>query len=311
MRDLFFRQYRSITAVDKISFTVEPGEILGYIGPNGAGKSTSIKMLTGVLKPSSGNVSVMSFDPFKDRKAYAKHIGVVFGQRTQLWWDIAVFESFSLLAKIYEVEKSAFCARLEILSEVLDLKPLLSTSVRKLSLGQRMRCDLAASMIHNPKILFLDEPTIGLDAVAKDNVRKFLRRINKEFNTTIILTTHDLKEIEELCARIIVIDKGRKVFDGLLELIKSLSGLKHQMCVDFVTEPPEQELKSLFSGKVVLEKKGERRLIMAYDPKGVSTVEILRAIMQHHEVADINISQPSIEEIVTKLYREGGNDGLY
>ena len=212
--DLFQREYRDVVAVESISFSVDKGELIGYIGPNGAGKSTSIKMLTGILKPTGGEMLVNGFHPYRQRKVYTKHIGVVFGQRTQLWWDIAVIESFKLLAKIYQVGDADFTERLGRLTEILDLGAVLRLPVRKLSLGQRMRCDLAASLLHNPKVLFLDEPTIGLDTVGKDAIRGFLRQVNREYDTTIILTTHDLKEIEELCKRIIVLDKGKIIYDG-------------------------------------------------------------------------------------------------
>ena len=210
IQNLFVRDYRTVAAVDRVSFSIDRGEMVGYIGPNGAGKSTSIKMLTGILVPTSGEIRINGFVPFRQRRHYVKTIGVVFGQRTQLWWDIAVIESFKLLRRIYDVSQRDFDARMEHFDEILGIRDYLHTPVRKLSLGERMRCDLAAALLHNPPLLFLDEPTIGLDVVAKDHVRRFLRAINREFRTTVLLTTHDLDDIEELCRRIMIIDHGRR-----------------------------------------------------------------------------------------------------
>ena len=310
-KDLFHREYRELKAVDEISFTVNEGELIGYIGPNGAGKSTSIKMLTGILKPTSGEMQVLGFHPFRDRKRYTQSIGVVFGQRTQLWWDIAVVESLRLLGKIYEVPEAEYKIRLKMLCDILEIHDLLHTPVRKLSLGQRVRCDMAASLIHNPKVLFLDEPTIGLDAVAKDNVRNFLRKINKELRTTIILTTHDLKEIEELCHRIIILDKGHIIYDGGIDGIKSLPGLGKEIQIDFVAEAPLEDLNQRFQNRAVFKRESERRLVGSYDPRKLSTVELIQGVVNHHQVADLLISEPSIDEVVMKIYREGvGAQGI-
>src|ERR1041384_3676300 len=207
IENLFVREYKTVRAVDSVSFVIRPGEMVGYIGPNGAGKSTTVKMLTGILEPTSGVITVNGFIPYRDRTHYTRTIGVVFGQRTQLWWDIAVSESFRLLKRIYEVSDADYDARLQIFDRVLEIKRYLNTPVRKLSLGERMRCDLAASLIHNPPLLFLDEPTIGLDVVAKTNVRQFLKEVNQQFGTTMLLTTHDLTDIEELCKRLMIIDQ--------------------------------------------------------------------------------------------------------
>jgi len=305
MKDLFHRDYTVVQAVDGIDLRVEPGELLGYIGPNGAGKSTSIKMLTGILQPSGGEMNVMGFHPFRDRKAYTQRIGVVFGQRTQLWWDIAVIESFKLLAQIYRVPETDFRARLKTLSGVLELDDMLHTPVRKLSLGQRMRCDLAASLLHQPQMLFLDEPTIGLDAVAKDSIRSFLRYIHETLGTTIILTTHDLKEIEELCERIVVLDKGHIVYDGSLEAIKALPGLKREVQFDFPGEAPLDGIRSLFGDKLEIEREGERRLRGKYDPRVIPTGDLLKTILGRYEIADMSVTDPNIEEVIMKIYREG------
>lgn len=310
VKDLFSRDYQTLMAVDGIDLAVSEGELIGYIGPNGAGKSTSIKMLTGILKPTSGEMSVLGFHPYRERKLYTRHIGVVFGQRTQLWWDIAVIESFRLLARIYRVPEQSFRERLDGLSEILALGELLHQPVRKLSLGQRMRCDLAASLLHQPKILFLDEPTIGLDAVAKDAIRNFLRRINKEYRTTVILTTHDLQEIEELCNRVVILDKGRIIFDGPLTQIKSLPGLKRQLTVDFVGEAPLDGLSRAFERRVVFTRESERRVVGSFDPQTVPVPEVVREIVGNYEVADLSIAEPGIEEVVMKIYRDGVAAGV-
>src|SRR5246500_1652223 len=220
IQNLFVRDYRIVAAVDRVGFAIERGEMVGYIGPNGAGKSTTIKMLTGILVPTSGEIVVNSFVPFRQRTQYVKTIGVVFGQRTQLWWDIAVIESFKLLRRIYDVSQQDFDRRMGLFDEILGIREYLHTPVRKLSLGERMRCDLAAALLHNPPLLFLDEPTIGLDVVAKDHIRQFLRAINRNFQTTVLLTTHDLDDIEELCRRLMIIDHGRVLYDGPLSLLK-------------------------------------------------------------------------------------------
>lgn len=306
LKDLFHRRYRWLTAVDGISLEVEEGEMLGYIGPNGAGKSTSIKMLTGILKPTSGEISVWGFHPFRDRKSYTRHIGVVFGQRTQLWWDIAVRESFKLLAKIYEVPEPEYRQRMERLTEILQLDDFLGTAVRKLSLGQRMRCDLAASLIHNPKVLFLDEPTIGLDAVAKDRIRGFLRQVNQEFGTTILLTTHDLREIEELCRRILVLDRGRIIYDGGIGGIKAMPGLTRRVVVDFTREVSPADLSLLERPGVGCEAESGRRVVVTVDPRETTTADVVKQLLTALPVADLTVSEPDIEEVVMKIYREGG-----
>src|SRR5271168_2977823 len=220
IQNLFVRDYRTVAAVDRVSFSIQRGEMVGYIGPNGAGKSTSIKMLTGILVPTSGEAVVNGFVPYRQRRQYVRTIGVVFGQRTQLWWDIAVVESFKLLRRIYDVSQSDFDARMELFNSILNIRDYLHTPVRKLSLGERMRCDLAAALLHNPPLLFLDEPTIGLDVVAKHHIREFLRAINLQFQTTVLLTTHDLDDIEELCRRIMIIDRGTVLYDGPLARLK-------------------------------------------------------------------------------------------
>src|SRR5215471_9278772 len=238
LQNLFVREYITVNAVDRVSFTIQPGEMVGYIGANGAGKSTTIKILTGILVPTSGHVVANGSVPYRDRRRYTKELGVVFGQRTQLWWDIAVVESFKLLKEIYEIPDVGYRRRLDLFGEILGIGEYLHTPVRKLSLGERMRCDLAAALLHNPPLLFLDEPTIGLDVVAKDHIRHFLRAINERYRTTVLLTTHDLDDIEELCRRIMIIDHGALLFDG------PLAGLKERLLrtkqIKFILRDGEQ-----------------------------------------------------------------------
>lgn len=302
--DLFNRRYRPLRAVDGVSFRVEPGEIVGYIGPNGAGKSTTIKMLTGILVPTAGRIVVDGLVPHVDRQRFTRRIGVVFGQRTQLWWDIAVIESFRLLGKIYRVDAEKLASQIERLDAILDLKPLLRTPVRKLSLGQRMRCDLAASLLHEPPLLFLDEPTIGLDVVAKDSVRAFLRELNNEFRTTVLLTTHDLRDIEELCRRVIVIDHGKTLFDGPLSEMKARHAGTVHVEVDLTTEvdlDPFRDALGL-SDAVRWERKGPCRFRATFERAGLAPAELIKAILARFEIADVVIEEASIEEVVKRIY---------
>ncbi len=243
--NLFHRDYRALKAVDRIEFSIARGEMVGYIGPNGAGKSTTIKMLTGILVPTAGKVMANGFVPWKQRSAYTRTVGAVFGQRTQLWWDIAVQESFQLLKKIYEVPEADFRARMKHFDEILELGRYLQTPVRKLSLGQRMRCDVAAALLHNPPLVFLDEPTIGLDLVAKENIRQFLKEINRNYGTTMLLTTHDLSDIEELCRRLMVIDEGRLLFDGNLAELKNRFWKEHAVRIEVKDSEQGRKLESL------------------------------------------------------------------
>jgi ABC-2 type transport system ATP-binding protein len=235
LQDLFRREYNHITAVDEISFQIPKGEICGYIGENGAGKSTTIKMLTGILVPTSGDIKVNGFIPYKEREKFVRGIGVVFGQRSQLWWDIGVIESFQLLRKVYRVSEADYRSRLDELVQRLQLEDLLNRPVRKLSLGQRMRCELAASLLHNPAIVFLDEPTIGLDIVVKTEIREFLKSINQRYETTILLTTHDLQDIEALCSRVIMLDDGHIIYDGGLEELKNRWGKGKDIIFQFAS----------------------------------------------------------------------------
>jgi ABC-2 type transport system ATP-binding protein len=305
LQNLFVREYLTVHAVDHITFSIEPGEMVGYIGANGAGKSTTIKMLTGILVPTAGRIVVNGFVPWRDRRRYTKRIGVVFGQRTQLWWDIAVIESFKLLKEIYEVPETDYKRRLGLFSEILNLRDYLHTPVRKLSLGERMRCDLAASLLHNPPLLFLDEPTIGLDVVAKDRIREFLKEVNRLERTTVLLTTHDLSDIEELCRRIMIIDKGRILFDGdLREMKKRLA--KYNQVKFFLKDRAQAELVPQISADgIALERVDELTYLMRFDREKHSTAEVIRQLVNTLEVRDILVEEEPIEDIVKRIYLSG------
>lgn len=303
IQNLFVREYQMVRAVDRITFAIEPGEMVGYIGPNGAGKSTTIKMLTGILVPSSGEMRSNGLVPWKQRTAYVKTIGVVFGQRTQLWWDIAVVESFKLLRRIYGVSQRDFDERMELFHQVLGISDYLNTPVRKLSLGERMRCDLAAALLHNPPILFLDEPTIGLDVVAKDHIRKFLRAINERYRTTVLLTTHDLDDIEELCRRIMIIDHGRLLYDG------PLSELKHKLLrtkqIKFALRESDAAKalgRALAAEGLQAEAVDEMTYRVLFDRTRVSTAELIRKILAAGDIRDLLIEDEPIEEIIKRIY---------
>ena len=302
IQNLFVRDYRTVTAVDRVSFSINRGEMVGYIGPNGAGKSTSIKMLTGILMPTSGEIRVNGFVPFQQRHQYVSSIGVVFGQRTQLWWDIAVIESFKLLRRIYDVSQRDFDARMERFNEILGLNDYLYTPVRKLSLGERMRCDIAAALLHNPPLLFLDEPTIGLDVVAKDHIRQFLRAINREFRTTVLLTTHDLDDIEELCRRIMIIDHGKVLYDGALDQLKErLLRTKQIKCVlkDRAQAP---EIMAFSRADLNIEQVDELTFRIRFDRGKIATGDLIREILAVIEIRDLLIEDESIEQIVKRIY---------
>ncbi len=302
IQNLFVRDYTTVKAVDRVSFAVARGEMVGYIGPNGAGKSTSIKMLTGILMPSAGEARVNGFLPYRQRRQYVKSIGVVFGQRTQLWWDIAVVESFKLLRRIYEVPERDFRERMEKFNEILGIEDYLFTPVRKLSLGERMRCDLAAALLHNPPLLFLDEPTIGLDVVAKDQIRKFLRAINREFQTTVLLTTHDLDDIEELCRRIMIIDHGRLLYDGPLGLLKQKLLRTKQIKFAVKDSAEAATVQSLARDGLELEQVDQLTYRIRFDRTRVATADLIRQILNTVEVRDLLIEDEPIEEVVKRIY---------
>jgi ABC-2 type transport system ATP-binding protein len=302
--NLVHREYEDVTAVAGVSFAIEPGELVGYIGPNGAGKSTTIKMLTGILVPTDGEMRVGEFVPWRQRQDYVRTIGVVFGQRTQLWWDIAVIESFKLLRRVYQVPEGLFQERLTKFKQVLDLEPLLNIPVRKLSLGQRMRCDLVASLLHNPRILFLDEPTIGLDVLGKLGIREFLGHISRELGTTMLLTTHDLDEIEKLCQRVIIIDKGRILYDGGLAGLRERYAGDRRMTFQFDESFDLEAIKraTALPEGIVWEAVDPVHLKVTFRPKEIRPTDIIGRVIQQASVRDISIEETSIEDIVSRIY---------
>ena len=314
IKGLFSNEKVSKKAVDDISFIIEKGEIVGYIGSNGAGKSTTIKMMTGILNPTKGECLVDGINPNKNRKENAQNIGVVFGQRTQLWWDLPLSESFTILKEIYDVSDKDYEERMEFLNRVLELHEFFDRPVRTLSLGQRMRADLGAALLHNPKVLYLDEPTIGLDLVVKDNIRKAIREINEKYRTTVILTTHDIEDIEELCNRIIIIDEGKKIYDGSLEHLKDSYGTNRKISME-VKKP--EALKKLNLEKALGVKKedfstqldAENNIFtITFDKHKIHVPQILAAVMEVCEVTDIKLQETELAEIVKEIYNRGSAD---
>lgn len=307
LKTFFSNEYTAKKAVDDISFNIDKGEIVGYIGANGAGKSTTIKMMTGILVPTSGEVIVDGIVPFKNRIKNSKNIGVVFGQKTQLWWDLPVSETFFLLKHIYDISDNDYKHRMEFLNETLELEEFMLRPVRTLSLGQRMRADLAASLINNPKILYLDEPTIGLDVVVKENVRNAIKSINAEFGTTIILTTHDIPDIEELCNRIIVIDNGKKIYDGNLDNLKLKYGYMSSINLQIENPDININLNDEFnlSEENLTAALENKNLKVTFNKSKVSHVDILDFLIKKYKINDFSVSETGIEDIVKKLYRKG------
>jgi len=302
LRGLLRRRHRQVRALDALSFTVEQGELLGYIGPNGAGKSTTVKILSGILVPSAGHCSVDGVVPWRERARHVANIGVVFGQRTQLFWDLPVIESFELLRDIYRVPEAEYRKALDEVVGLLDLSPLLDTPTRQLSLGQRMRCDLAAALVHRPRLLFLDEPTIGLDAVSKQAVRSFVAELNKSRGVTVLLTTHDLDDIEALCRRVMVIAKGRLLVDGTLDTLRRRYGNARQLHVHLERPCAVHELDRPH----LIEQTGNR-FVLQFDPDVVAAPALIAAVTQRYPVRDLLVETPKIEDLVARLYRtEGG-----
>ncbi|CAH1224687.1 Vitamin B12 import ATP-binding protein BtuD [Paenibacillus allorhizoplanae] len=299
LRTLFSRQYKEKEAVRDVSFEIETGEFVGYIGPNGAGKSTTIKMLTGILHPTSGEVLIHGKSPQKQRKQVVRQLGVVFGQRSQLWWDLPVKDSYEILLAMYRVEAADAHRRLGELTELLDLKEILDTPVRKLSLGQRMRADLAASMLHDPDILFLDEPTIGLDVVAKRNIRGFLQTLNRDFGKTILLTTHDMDDIEQLCPRVIVINHGQIGYDGSIDELRDRIGLPTMMKVSYrgaIQVPDSWELPF----RVIAQE--SNRLTIACNRQELKAMDVLRIVSSWGDMDDVHMEEPEFEEVIQNVY---------
>ncbi len=295
---VFRPRYEDKLAVNRISFSVEPGEIVGYIGVNGAGKSTTIKMLTGILVPTSGLVRVLGRDPHRQRVANARDIGVVFGQRTQLWWDLAFIESLNLVAKIYQVPPARYKQLLDQFAETLELKELLHVPIRNMSLGQKMRAELAATLIHEPRVVYLDEPTIGLDLIVKERIREFIKQQNRTTQTTVILTTHDLGDIEELCPRVIIIDAGKLIYDGPISTVKERFGKYREITFETLGDvsafavPPGAEIVGTES----------RKLTLRFDRTITTASQVAHAVMNEIEVKDFSLAEPDLASIIKQIY---------
>ncbi|MCE5316796.1 MAG: ATP-binding cassette domain-containing protein [Parachlamydia sp.] len=298
IKNLFVRDHVTRTALDRISFQIQEGELVGYIGPNGAGKSTTVKILSGILVPDGGSVEVMGKTPWKHRQETVQQLGVVFGQRTQLWWDLPVIESFNLLRDIYRIPQKQYERTRDSLIASLELSKIVDVPARQLSLGQRMRCDIAASLLHSPKILFLDEPTIGLDAVSKFAVRDFIRKLNQEQKVTIFLTTHDMDDIESLCRRIIILNEGRIFLNGPLELLRSQIAPERRLILDLVderTQPDDPDAQVI--------KRENQRVWLRYNPYTTATPQLISRLTAKYPIRDLYVENPPIEEIIANFYR--------
>ena len=299
LRGIAHRRYRTVSALDGVSFEIEPGELVGYIGPNGAGKSTTVKVISGILVPDSGRCEILGRVPWRDRVAHVRNIGVVFGHRTQLWWDLPVVESFELLREIYRVPANDYATTLDELVQIMDLGPLMDVPVRQLSLGQRMRCDLAAALLHRPSILFLDEPTIGLDAVSKLAFRDSIKRFNRERGVTVILTTHDMDDIEALCTRVMVIGEGLILYDGALEALRESIAPERRLIID-LAEPDA----AVSDPDAVFVRREGRRVHLSFDPRHIPPADLIARIASRHPVRDLFVENPPIEEIIARMYSE-------
>ncbi len=299
VKALFLPKYENKVAVDDVSFSIDAGEMVGYIGVNGAGKSTTIKMLTGILVPTSGSVRVQGRDPHRERIANARDIGVVFGQRTQLWWDLAFIESLSLVAKIYQVPQQRYKQLLEQFAETLELNELLHVPIRNMSLGQKMRAELAATLIHEPRVVYLDEPTIGLDLIVKERIRAFIKEQNKARGTTVVLTTHDLGDIEELCQRIIIIDTGKLIYDGPITTIKERFGKFREISFETVSAAPGSvDLPS--GAEIILAE--PYRVRVRFDRTATTASQVAASLMNQLEVKDFSLSEPDLPAIIKQIY---------
>lgn len=299
-RSFIKREYRIVRAVDKVSFSIKKGEIVGYIGPNGAGKSTTIKMLSGILKPDEGIINIMGMDPTVDRIKYVKEIGVVFGQKSQLWWDIPAEDSFDLLKDIYKIPDDEYEKNKQELVKILHLEEIIKSPVRQLSLGERMKCELVASLLHSPKILFLDEPTIGLDAISKVIVRDFIKKINKLKKITVILTTHDMADIESLTDRLIMIGHGKKLYDGSVKDIKKK--YSNEKIVEVIYEGILKD--KIVNDKIDILEESQGLIRMKIDTRKIMVSDIVRKYSEVCEIKDINVIETGIDDIIYKLYKE-------
>ncbi|MBN1992688.1 MAG: ATP-binding cassette domain-containing protein [Anaerolineae bacterium] len=299
LRNLTIREAEIVRAVDGINFDIQPGELVGYLGPNGAGKSTTIKMLAGLLVPSGGELRVNGYVPWQDRQRYVAQIGAVFGQRTTLWWDLPVIESLDLLQHIYKIPPDRFRQNLDEFRTLLNLDSFLHTPVRALSLGQRMRADICAALLHNPPLLFLDEPTIGLDVVAKERIRQFIQHINRQRHTTIILTTHDLADVEKLCDRVMIIDRGKLLFDGQLATLQDRFGGKRELVVDFAEAYPEVGI----AGAEIVQQDGPR-VTYQFERGAITASALIGNLSARYRIRDLSVREPDIEATIRRIYEE-------
>lgn len=297
LANMFVPKYEYRQAVKDISFSIEEGEMVGFIGPNGAGKSTTIKMLSGILCPDSGEIRVGGYSPYKDRKKYVGNIGVVFGQKSQLQWDLPVIDSFELLKAIYRIPEELYQANLKRFTEMLQMESFLQQPVRQLSLGQRMRADIVAALLHSPKIVFFDEPTIGVDVVGKETIRQFIRELNEKDNITMIFTTHDMQDIEKVCDRLIIIDEGSKIYDGELSGIREKFGTTRQLDVEFLQD---YDIVPMEHVEVVSMDGRKKRFV--FENRDVKIDELMNNLLAKYSIRDINISEPEIESLIRKIY---------
>lgn len=300
IQSLLVPEYKMKRAVDNISFSIDKGETVGFIGPNGAGKSTTVKMLTGILVPTSGTISIGGLSPHKDRKKNAMRLGVVFGQRSQLWWDLPVIDTFELLKYIYKIPEKTYKNNLSLFNELLEINQFMTQPVRQLSLGQKMRADIAAAMLHDPEIIFFDEPTIGLDVIAKEKVREFIRFINKEKGTTMLFTTHDMQDIEKTCQRMIIIDQGTTIYDGTVDHIKDSFGTSRTLVVEFSETIENIDIK----GVEVVEEK-ERKKWLRFQKDEVQISNLIYELTQKYGIVDLTVQEPEIEGIIREIYQGG------
>ncbi len=300
LQSLLVPEYKMKRAVDDISFSINKGEMVGFIGPNGAGKSTTVKMLTGILVPTSGSITIDGLCPYKERKRNAMRLGVVFGQRTQLWWDLPVIDTFELLKYIYKIPESRYKKNMELFNELLEIDSFISQPVRQLSLGQRMRADIAAALLHDPEIIFFDEPTIGLDVIAKEKVREFIRYINKEKGTTMLFTTHDMQDIEKTCQRMIIIDQGVTIYDGTVEEIKEKYGTDRTLQVDFSENVEKIDIPGI---QVIEENGSKKRFKFRKDEIQISS--LINELTQKYPIVDLTVQEPEIEGIIREIYQGG------
>ncbi len=295
--NMFVPKYEYKEAVKKISFNIEEGEMVGFIGPNGAGKSTTIKMLSGILCPDEGNISVGGYVPYKQRKDYVANIGVVFGQKSQLQWDLPVIDSFELLKAIYRIPEDKYKKNLNRFTDMLDMGGFIDQPVRQLSLGQRMRSDIVASLLHSPEIVFFDEPTIGVDIIGKETIRSFIKELNEKDKVTMIFTTHDMQDIEQTCNRLIIIDKGSIMYDGSLHEIRNKYGTSRELIAEFNEETKVQPIND-----VIIEDKEDRRVSFTFDNNVIDVNKLMHEILGKYSVRDITVKEPEIESIIQKMY---------